>query len=31
MPGCVVDFGYGEKEKAAVKAAIVCNLIKRIG
>ena len=26
MPGCVVDFRYGKKEKAAGKAAIVCEL-----
>ena len=26
MPGCVVDFRYDKKEKAAGKAAIVCEL-----
>lgn len=31
MPGHVVDFGHGKKEKTAEKAALVCNLIKRIG
>ena len=26
MPGHVVDFGYDKKEKAAGKAALVCEL-----